>query len=85
MSYMRRLNGWNARHGALYSIYRRFGGAAARGRIGGSPNPGASWGTLQQPFYRGLAKASKPLSGRPGGFLRVPGRFGGQSAGWGAA
>ena len=26
MSYMRRLNGWNARHSALYSVYRRFGG-----------------------------------------------------------
>ena len=62
--YVRRLNGRNARRSALYSIYGRFGGAAARGGIGEIPNdpalgisPIPPWGTLQEASYRGPVKA----------------------------
>ena len=44
------------------------------------PRPGE--GPVLEPFRGGVLK---PLFGRPGGSLGVPGRFGGQPAGWGAA
>ena len=65
---------------------------ACTGGLGGTP----FWGVVCHPHSRcftepghgfgpGGRAAQNPYPGRPGGFLRVPGRFGGQSAGWGAA